>query len=204
MAATPETRAKFVESVIRFLEEYDLDGVDMDWEYPGLPGAGNPHMDADRENFTALMKELREAMDATGKTYVLTFASAGWEKYYDYVDLEEVMKYADYMNVMTYDLVGGNTPVTGHHTNLGWIRVEDLNFRWGQNICRSDNTFTAHFQVQPGGVNFIQLEPQLFQLQHNLDHIFAHTRNAAELVLHVCEADGCNCRAIQRRKQHTS
>jgi chitinase len=126
MAATLETRTRFIESVIRFLEEYELDGVDMDWEYPGLPGAGNPHMDADRENFTALMKGLREAMDATGKKYILTFASAGWEKYYDYVDLEEVMKYADYMNVMTYDLVGGHTPVTGHHTNLGWIRVEDL------------------------------------------------------------------------------
>lgn len=150
MAATAETRLKFVKSVIRFLEDYNLDGVDMDWEYPGLPGAGNPHMDTDRENFTALMKELRKAMDATGKTYVLTFASAGWERYYDYVELDEVMKYANYMNVMTYDQVGGHTPVTGHHTNLGWIRVDDLEGTPAQELLEQTEE-----EVSPGSAEKI-------------------------------------------------
>ena len=126
MAATSENRKIFVESAIKFIEEYDLDGLDMDWEYPGMYGAGNPYKPEDRENFTHLMKELREAMDATGKKLILTFASAGWKKYYDYVDLDEVMKYADYMNVMTYDNVGGGTPYTAHHTNLGWVKPEHL------------------------------------------------------------------------------
>jgi chitinase len=36
------------------------------------------------------------------------------------------MKYADYMNVMTYDAVGGGTPYTAHHTNLGWVKPEHL------------------------------------------------------------------------------
>jgi chitinase len=126
MAATSENRKKFVKSAIEFLEEYDLDGLDMDWEYPGMYGAGNPYMPEDRENFTHLMRELREAMDATGKKLVLTFASAGWKNYYNYVELEEVMKYADYMNVMTYDNVGGGTPYTAHHTNLGWVKPEHI------------------------------------------------------------------------------
>ncbi len=126
MAATSENRKKFVKSAIEFLEEYDLDGLDMDWEYPGMYGAGNPYMPEDRENFTHLMRELREAMDATGKKFVLTFASAGWKNYYNYVELEEVMKYADYMNVMTYDNVGGGTPYTAHHTNLGWVKPEHI------------------------------------------------------------------------------
>jgi len=126
MAAKPENRKKFVESVIRFIKKYDLDGLDIDWEYPGLRGAGNPYKPEDKENFTALMRELREAMDATGKNLVLTFASAGWERYYEHVELLEVMKYADYMNIMTYDLVSGGTPYTGHHTNLGWIKSEDM------------------------------------------------------------------------------
>lgn len=126
MAATADNRKVFVESVIKFIEEYKLDGLDMDWEYPGMYGAGNPFRPEDRENFTYLMKELRKAMDATGKKLVLTFASAGWKKYYDYVDLDEVMKYADYMNVMTYDAVGGGTPYTAHHTNLGWVKPEHL------------------------------------------------------------------------------
>ena len=126
MAATSENRKKFVESTIEFLKEYDLDGLDMDWEYPGMYGAGNPYRPEDRENITHLMRELREAMDATGKKLVLTFASAGWKNYYNYVELEEVMKYADYMNVMTYDNVGGGTPYTAHHTNLGWVMPEHI------------------------------------------------------------------------------
>lgn len=125
MAASSATRNSFVESTIRLIEDHDLDGIDMDWEYPGLPGNGNPHMPEDKENFTLLMKELREAMDATGKDLVLSFASAGWERYYDHIETLEVMKYADYMNVMTYDFITGYSEFTGHHTNLGWIRPED-------------------------------------------------------------------------------
>jgi chitinase len=126
MAASVENRKKFVDSAIDFINQYDLDGLDMDWEYPGMQGAGNPYIPEDKENFTSLMRELREAMDATGKKLTLTFASAGWQRYYDHVELNEVMKYADYMNVMTYDQVSGGTPYTGHHTNLGWIKPEHL------------------------------------------------------------------------------
>ncbi len=126
MAETKESRKKFVDSTIDFIEEYKLDGVDIDWEYPGLPGAGNPHGPQDTPNFTSLMKELREAMNATGKKLTLTFASAGWERYYDHIETLEVMNYVDFMNIMTYDFIGGTSPVTAHHTNLGWIKREDL------------------------------------------------------------------------------
>jgi chitinase len=126
MAASVDSRKKFVDSAVRFLLEYNLDGLDIDWEYPGMYAAGNPYMPEDKENFTSLMKELREAMDATGRKLILTFASAGWENYYRYIELGKVMKYADYMNVMTYDAVGGGTPYTAHHTNLGWVKPEDV------------------------------------------------------------------------------
>ncbi|MBS0011241.1 MAG: glycoside hydrolase family 18 protein [Bacteroidales bacterium] len=126
MAASADKRKIFVESVMDFIDEYGLDGLDMDWEYPGLPGMGNPHRPEDRENFTALMKELREAMDATGRHLTLTFAAAGWDKYFDNIESLEVMKYADYINLMTYDFVGGSTPYTSHHTNLGHVSISDL------------------------------------------------------------------------------
>ncbi|MBR9998232.1 MAG: chitinase, partial [Cyclobacteriaceae bacterium] len=54
MAASPGNRKKFVDSSIKFMEQYDLDGLDIDWEYPGLRGAGNPYIPEDKENFTAL------------------------------------------------------------------------------------------------------------------------------------------------------
>ena len=122
MASTEENRKKFVESAVAFNKKYELDGLDMDWEYPGIAAAKTKARKEDKENFTALMKALREGLDGLDRPQVLTFASAGWKFYYTNVELKEVMKYANYMNVMTYDQVGGSSPFTGHHTALGWIK----------------------------------------------------------------------------------
>jgi chitinase len=126
MSRTAGTREKFVESVVSFLKEYQLDGLDIDWEYPGMPGIGNPYIPEDKENFTALMQELRKGMDKIGKDQVLTFAVAGWEEFFNHVELDKVMPYVNYMNVMSYDLAGGGDSFTSHHTNLGWVKMEDI------------------------------------------------------------------------------
>jgi len=126
MARTPETRKKFTESVVKFIRKYKLDGLDIDWEYPGLPGAGNPYIPEDRENFTALMCELREGLNSICEHQVLTFAAAGWEEFFTHVELDKVMQCLNYINVMSYDLAGGGDPFTSHHTNLGWVRMEDI------------------------------------------------------------------------------
>ena len=126
MARSVENRKKFVESVVRFIKEYNLDGLDIDWEYPGMEGIGNPYIPEDKENFTSLMRELREAMNDIGKEQVLTFAAAGWERYFDHIELDEVMPYVTYMNIMSYDMAGGDDPYTAHHTNLGWVKMEDI------------------------------------------------------------------------------
>jgi chitinase len=34
MASSKENRAKFINSLMDLLETFDLDGVDLDWEYP--------------------------------------------------------------------------------------------------------------------------------------------------------------------------
>jgi chitinase len=126
MTRSEENRRKFVESVSRFLKEYKLDGLDIDWEYPGMEGIGNPFIPEDRENFTSLMHELRVAMDRIDKNQVLTFAAAGWEEYFNHVDLSSVMPSVTYMNIMSYDLAGGEDPYTSHHTNLGLVTLNDI------------------------------------------------------------------------------
>ncbi|MFT7364977.1 MAG: chitinase, partial [Algoriphagus sp.] len=93
MALTEESRTKFINSAAEFIKKYQLDGMDMDWEYPGISGAGTMARPEDTQNFTALMKGLREMLDTFDSPKVLTFASAGWKRYYDYVDMDEVMKY---------------------------------------------------------------------------------------------------------------
>ncbi len=78
-ALTPKSRRVFVASAVDFVRRHDLDGFDVDWEYPGLPGDGNPHRPEDKENFTALMAELRAALDGEGarrgRHLLLTFAA---------------------------------------------------------------------------------------------------------------------------------
>ncbi|MFS4457414.1 glycoside hydrolase family 18 protein [Maribacter sp. 2304DJ31-5] len=126
MAHTAENRRKFVESVVDFNKEYELDGLDIDWEYPAIPAAGTGARPEDKQNFTLLMKELREGLNTLKRKQTLTFASAGWKRYYKNVEIKEVMKYVDYMNVMTYDQIGSTSPFTGHHTALGRIEEEDI------------------------------------------------------------------------------
>lgn len=126
MSYSPENRIKFVKSVVDFIKKYDLDGLDIDWEYPCIPAANTKARPEDKQNFTFLMKELREALNTLKRDQTLTFASAGWKRYYNNIEIDKVMKYVDYMNVMTYDQIGGNSSFTGHHTALGWIKTEDL------------------------------------------------------------------------------
>lgn len=126
MARSKETRRIFVESVVRFIEDYDLDGLDIDWEYPGQPGAGNPYIPEDRENFTALMRELRKALDRIDTPQTLTFAAGASRNFFSHIETDKVMKQVDYINMMTYDFAGGGDRYTSHHTNLGAVTARDI------------------------------------------------------------------------------
>lgn len=125
MVYTQANRQIFVNSVVEFIKKYDLDGIDLDWEYPGLPGNGNTYRPEDKENFTSLVKELRIALDNYEQGQLITFAAAGWEKYFEHIELTEVMKHVDYINLMTYDNAGGS-PLTTHHTSLYGIPYDEL------------------------------------------------------------------------------
>ncbi len=121
MALTPQSRAVFINSAVEFLKRHNLDGLDLDWEYPGLPGNNNIHRPEDKQNFTALLRECRQALDKLGggkKHYLLTIAAASFQGFLDNTQMDVVADYLDFINIMTYDFVGewGNT--TGHHTNL--------------------------------------------------------------------------------------
>jgi len=112
-----ELTKKFAASVKDFLNEYKLDGIDLDWEYPVIAGhPGHQNIPEDKEAFTNLVRELRNAL---GKQKLISFAAGGFQKYFDSsIAWHEVEPYLDFVNMMTYDLVHGYSTVTGHHTNL--------------------------------------------------------------------------------------
>lgn len=122
-ALTMESRQQFVASAVEFVRRYDLDGFDVDWEYPGLPGFGNTHRPEDKEHFTALMAELRAALDAegakSGRRYLLTFAAGASRDFLAHTEMAKVQASVDFVNLMTYDLrVAEADSVAGHHANL--------------------------------------------------------------------------------------
>jgi chitinase len=124
-ALTDSSRHTFARSVVALLEQYNLDGVDLDWEYPGQGVAGIKYREADKQNFTLLLKALREELDAGGaarvragkRHYLLTIAAADRE-YFDHVEMDKLHVYLDWINEMAYDFFNSLTPTTGHHAAL--------------------------------------------------------------------------------------
>jgi chitinase len=121
-ALTPESRKIMTASGIDFLIKHRLDGLDFDWEYPALQGDNNVVRDIDKENFVAMLKSFREALDSLGaidnKHYLSTIATGGFRKYLEVNDLRTAQQYLDLINIMSYDLFGAGDDTTGHHANL--------------------------------------------------------------------------------------
>ena len=115
--STAEGRREFAESTKDILQQFGADGIDLDWEYPAIQGyPGHPYTPGDKEHFTLLLKELRTSL---GQTYELSFATGGFIFcLQNSIDWKGVEPYVDRINVMTYDLVNGNSTVTGHLTPL--------------------------------------------------------------------------------------
>lgn len=113
MASEPESRAKFVASVVNFLQKFNFDGLDLDWEYPGSRG-GNA---MDKQNFVKLLAELKSAFKP--HDYLLTAAvSAGKWFIEPAYDIPQVSKYLDLINLMAYDYHGGWETKTGVNAPL--------------------------------------------------------------------------------------
>jgi chitinase len=122
-ALTAESRRVFCESAVAYVRRHDLDGLDVDWEYPGLRGDDNPHRPEDRENFTALMRELRAELDAAaggGRRYLLTFAAGAFPDFLAHTAMSDVQEVVDFVNLMTYDfgVPGAEAEAAGHNANL--------------------------------------------------------------------------------------
>lgn len=108
MAGDDINRQKFAKDCRRIVDEYGLDGIDIDWEYPTQSTAHISSSPDDTENFTLLMRDIRKAI---GKKKLLTMASVGNAQY---VNFQDCVQYMDFVNVMAYDM--GNPPY--HHSAL--------------------------------------------------------------------------------------
>ncbi len=119
---TDSSRRLFAASAVGIVAAYGLDGVDIDWEYPGMPGDNNGFRPEDKENYTLLFKALRERFDSltqrTGRLYQLTTAVGASDDFIRHTSMDSAARYLDYINVMSYDFKESGGKLSGHHTNL--------------------------------------------------------------------------------------
>merc|ERR1712038_1123070 len=115
VAKTRFSRQTFVFSAVEFLREHNFDGLDMDWEYP---------KSSDKENFSALLSELRQAFDYeaedSGKEALLLSAAVpvGPDNVRGGYDVPAVAKALDFVNLMAYDFHGKWESQAGHNAPL--------------------------------------------------------------------------------------
>jgi chitinase len=122
-ALTLASRSVFIDSVEAFITRYHLDGLDVDWEYPGMSGAGNTFRPEDKQTYTLLLKALRCRFDTMAGTLhrplYLTIAAGASSEFLEHTEMSEVAKYVDTVNLMAYDYYEPEAgKPTGNHAPL--------------------------------------------------------------------------------------
>ncbi|GAA0861910.1 hypothetical protein GCM10008917_05160 [Paraclostridium tenue] len=115
---TPTSRYKFAREVNALINQYDLDGIDIDWEYPANSAAGIKSRPEDKENFTLLLTAIR---DVIGPNKWLSVAGTGERAYINRsVEIAKIAPLIDHFNLMSYDFTAGETGSNAqkHQANL--------------------------------------------------------------------------------------
>ncbi|KAG2127519.1 glycoside hydrolase family 18 protein [Suillus clintonianus] len=117
--ATAKNRTAFVNTVIDFVEEYDLDGVNFDWEYPNKQGIGcNIVNSDDTANFLSFLQELREDcsnITISAAVSVTPFRDSNGNPS---TDVSAFAKVLDYIAIMDYDIWGSWSTAVGPNAPL--------------------------------------------------------------------------------------
>nr|WP_309137306.1 glycosyl hydrolase family 18 protein [Romboutsia lituseburensis] len=117
-ALTPASRYNFARQVNSLINQYKLDGIDIDWEYPGNKAAGIKARPEDKENFTLLLTAIR---DVIGDNKWLSVASVGDNSILNRgIEVNKIAPIINYFNLMSYDFTAGETGEMGqrHQSNL--------------------------------------------------------------------------------------
>ncbi|KAM5467394.1 putative chitinase [Microsporum audouinii] len=138
LAKSTSAQDEFFESLITFMQKYNFDGVDIDWEYPWAEDRGG--IPADFDNFVNFLRRLRERLNSTGRTYGLSITLPASYWYLRGFNIIKMEPYLDWFNVMTYDIHGvwdstvkAIGPYAYAHTNLTEIQM-GLELLWRNNI----------------------------------------------------------------------
>ncbi|KAJ8962567.1 hypothetical protein NQ318_000960 [Aromia moschata] len=121
-------RAAFLGSASYFIQTYNFDGLDVDWEYPS---------GEDKANFITLLQELRDSFNLRG--WLLTAAVSADPR--DGYDVPQMNNLLDFINVMTYDMYGSWSSYTGQCSPLYASSVESDWEKQNLNLAAASNNW---------------------------------------------------------------
>lgn len=108
MAATETGRLNFIKDVMAKVRQYNLDGIDIDWEYPKTS-------DGTDATFAALMKQLSDSLHVDAKYYLSAAITPGIYSGSIRDGIRtEVFSYIDFFNIMAYDDFSTTVPYKQH------------------------------------------------------------------------------------------
>ncbi|EMD40292.1 glycoside hydrolase family 18 protein [Gelatoporia subvermispora B] len=109
-AMSSANRSTFVNACVSAVKTYDLDGIDIDWEYPAEAGAGNPNSPSDAANllsfFTSLRSELGSSKIISAAVTDLPWTGSNGSPL---TDVSAYAKQMTYANIMNYDVWGASS-----------------------------------------------------------------------------------------------
>lgn len=151
VAADPAKRARLAAECRRIVQLYNLDGIDIDWEYPGYPeriGGAD-----DKKNLTLLLSDIRNALNQqerqSGRELMLTAAFGASPKRMEQIDWSQVKNLLDGINLMAYSFYGHWDPVSNHNAPL----FPSLNATQAGNSCSEAVQNLIDYGVPAGKIN---------------------------------------------------
>ncbi|KAL2859941.1 glycoside hydrolase family 18 protein [Aspergillus lucknowensis] len=97
----------FAQSARQLVDEFGLDGIDVDWEHPSDPQQG--------QDYIHLLARLRDYLPPP---YVVATCLPAGQWALQHIDLNKAQNYVDLINIMGYDFAGPWGGETGHHAQL--------------------------------------------------------------------------------------
>ncbi|XP_054722824.1 acidic mammalian chitinase-like, partial [Uloborus diversus] len=168
MVTSSEKRERFIFSLLHFLDKYNFDGVDFDWEFPAWNG-GNK---LERFHFVLLLKELRFVLERVKKKFLVSLAVAAHVGIIDTsYDVPEIAKAVDFVNLMSYDfqMFSKEYPFTAHQSPL-FSRNSERKHNYFNNVAWAASFWEARGMPRKKIMVGIPMHARTYHLENPKKH----------------------------------